>query len=276
MRILISADMEGATGVTWPADVLPGTPQWERFRRPFTSDVNAAVLGFFDGGADEVLINEAHMSMRNLLLEELDPRADMLTGRHKELSMMEGIDSGVDAVAFIGYHAGAGQQGVLAHTYLTNTITGVWLDGDPASEGWLNAALAAEFGVPVILVTGDDECAKDAARYAPHAEAVVVKRCVSRYAAICHPPQRTATDIRAAAAKAIARAGRSADPIARPHRIEIEFDATHPALAASAVPTVERIGDRRIGFDAGTMRAAMLCFKVVTSIAGGSVENEYG
>jgi len=276
VRILISADMEGATGVTWPADVLPGTPQWERFRPTFTSDVNAAVLGFFDGGADEVLINEAHMSMRNLLLEQLDERADMLTGRHKELSMMEGIDSGVDAVAFLGYHAGAGQTGVLAHTYLTNTITGVWLDGDPASEGWLNAALAAEYGVPVVLVTGDDQCCDDAAIYAPQARRVAVKQCVSRYAAICYPPRRTAGEIAAAATAAVAAAGRIEPESARTRRVEIEFDATHPALAASAVPTVERIGDRRVAYEAGTMRDVMLCFKVVTSIAGGSVEEEYG
>lgn len=90
MKILISADMEGATGVTWPADVLPGTPQWERCRAMFTSDVNAAVLGFYDGGADQVLINEAHWTMRNLLLEKLDARAEMITGRHKTLSMVEG------------------------------------------------------------------------------------------------------------------------------------------------------------------------------------------
>ena len=94
MKILISADMEGATGVTWPADVLPGTPQWERCRSMFTSDVNAAVLGFFDGGADEVLVNEAHWTMRNLLLEQLDERAEMLTGRHKSLSMVEGVQHG--------------------------------------------------------------------------------------------------------------------------------------------------------------------------------------
>lgn len=107
MKILISADMEGATGVTWPADVLPGTPQWERCRSMFTSDVNAAVLGFFDGGADEVLINEAHWTMRNLLLEDLDERAEMLTGRHKSLSMVEGVQhDDVDGIAFIGYHAG--------------------------------------------------------------------------------------------------------------------------------------------------------------------------
>ncbi|HEX5567871.1 MAG TPA: M55 family metallopeptidase, partial [Streptomyces sp.] len=74
-KILISADMEGATGVTWPADVLPGTPQWERCRPMFTSDVNAAIAGFFAGGADEVLVNEAHWTMRNLLLEQLDDRA---------------------------------------------------------------------------------------------------------------------------------------------------------------------------------------------------------
>ena len=107
MKILITADMEGATGVTWPADVLPGTPQWQRCRPMFTSDVDAAVKGFFDGGADEVLVNEAHWTMRNLLLEKLDDRAQMLTGRHKSLSMVEGVQHGdVDGIAFVGYHTG--------------------------------------------------------------------------------------------------------------------------------------------------------------------------
>ena len=128
--------MEGATGVTWPADVLPGTPQWERCRHLFTSDVNAAVLGFFDGGADEVLINEAHWTMRNLLLEQLDERAQMLTGRHKTLCMVEGVQHGdVDGMAFVGYHTGAGTEGVLAHTYLANSITGVWVERRPGERG---------------------------------------------------------------------------------------------------------------------------------------------
>src|SRR5215831_11570658 len=125
MRVLISADMEGATGVTWPADVAPGTEQWQRCRVMFTSDVNAAIAGFFDGGADEVLVNEAHSSMRNLLLEQLDERARMLTGRHKELSMVEGVQrpdpQRPDGIAFVGYHTGAGTEGVLAHTYLANS-----------------------------------------------------------------------------------------------------------------------------------------------------------
>jgi D-amino peptidase len=271
MRIMISADMEGATGVTCTADVVPGTEQWQRFRRLFTGDVNAAVAGL----ATDVLVNEAHSSQRNLLLEDLDTRARMLTGRHKPLSMMQGIDSGVDGVVFLGYHAGAGQDGVLAHTYLENSITQVRLDGVPASEGRLNAALAAEYGVPVLLVTGDDETCSDAASYAPAAELVVVKECVSRYAAICDPPSITSARITAAAQRAVVRAGR-VEPVVSGHWVEVDFDATHLAHAAAVVPTVELIGVRTVGFDAATMTDAMKAFKVVTAIAAGAVEGVYG
>ncbi|TWP49649.1 M55 family metallopeptidase [Lentzea tibetensis] len=272
---MISADMEGATGVTWTADVVPGTEQWQRFRRVFTGDVNACVAGLAEGGAGEVLVNEAHSSQRNLLLEELDTRARMLTGRHKPLSMMQGVDSGVDGVVFLGYHAAAGAEGVLAHTYLENSITGVWLDGVHASEGRLNAALAAEHGVPVLLVTGDDRTCEDAADYAPDAELAVVKECVSRYAAICAPPQVTAERITAAARRAMSRAGHGRGEV-RAHRIEVEFDATHLADAAAVIPTVEPAGPRRVGFDAASMTEAMKAFKIVTAIAAGAVEGIYG
>jgi len=275
MRIMISADMEGATGVTCAADVTVGSEQWRRFRPVFTGDVNACVHGLCQGGATDVLVNEAHSSQRNLLLEDLDTRARMLTGRHKPLSMMQGIDSGVDGVVFLGYHAGAGARGVLAHTYLENSITGVWLDGVPASEGRLNAALAAEHGVPVLLVIGDDETCDDAAGYAPAARRVAVKECVSRYAAICAPPTLTAQWITAGAAAAMAAAGRG-EPKPATHRIEVEFDASHLAEAAAVVPTVDLIGVRRVGFDAPSMTAAMKAFKVVTAIAAGAVEGSYG
>ncbi|KIF02181.1 peptide ABC transporter substrate-binding protein, partial [Streptomyces sp. RSD-27] len=253
MKILISADMEGATGVTWPADVLPGTPQWERCRGLFTSDVNAAVLGFHDGGADRVLINEAHWTMRNLLLEKLDARAEMITGRHKSLSMVEGVQHGdVDGVAFVGYHTGAGAEGVLAHTYLANSLTGVWLDGLRASEGVLNAHVVAEYGVPVILVTGDDLTCADAAGYAPDARTVAVKDHVSRYAAVCRTPARTAADIRAAATEAVKLAVRHEPVRGGPHTMEVEFDAEHLSMAATVVPGVERTGERRIAYTSGT------------------------
>ncbi|PJM97603.1 M55 family metallopeptidase [Streptomyces sp. CB01373] len=277
MKILISADMEGATGVTWPADVLPGTPQWERCRTMFTSDVDAAVRGFFDGGADEVLVNEAHWSMRNLLLERLDERAQMLTGRHKSLSMVEGVQHGdVDGVAFVGYHAGAGMEGVLAHTYLANSITGVWLNDVRASEGLLNAHVVAEYGVPVVLVTGDDLACEDALGYAPEALKVAVKDHVSRYAAACRTPSRTAADIRAAAKQAAGLAVRHEPADGGPFTVAVEFDAEHLAMACTVVPGVGRAGERKIAYTSATMYEAIRTFKAVTTIASSAIEEQYG
>ncbi|MCY0923336.1 MULTISPECIES: M55 family metallopeptidase [unclassified Streptomyces] len=277
MKILVSADMEGATGVTWPADVLPGTPQWERCRSMFTSDVNAAVLGFYDGGADRVLVNEAHWTMRNLLLEKLDARAEMLTGRHKSLSMVEGVQHGdVDGIAFVGYHTGAGTEGVLAHTYLANSITGVWVNGVRASEGLLNAHVVAEYGVPVILVTGDDLTCVDAAGYAPDAVTVAVKDHVSRYAAVCRTPARTAADIRAAATEAVALAVRHEPVVGGPFTVELEFDAEHLGLAATVVPGVERSGERRVAYTNETMYEGIRTFKAVTTVVSAAVEEQYG
>ncbi|EST38208.1 peptide ABC transporter substrate-binding protein [Streptomycetaceae bacterium MP113-05] len=277
MKILISADMEGATGVTWPGDVLPGTDQWERCRPMFTSDVNAAVTGFLEGGADEVLVNEAHWSMRNLLLERLDDRAQMLTGRHKALSMVEGVQHGdVDGIAFVGYHTGAGTEGVLAHTYLPNSLTGVWVDGTRASEGLLNALVVAEYGVPVVLVTGDDRTCEDARGYAPRARSVAVKDYVSRYAAVCRTPARTARDIHAAAREAAVLAVRREPAVAGPHEVALEFDAEHLAGAATVVPGVERTGERRVAYTAPTMYEGIRCFKAVTTLVSSAVEEQYG
>jgi D-amino peptidase len=288
MRVLISADMEGATGVTWPADVEPGTEQWQRCRRMFTSDVNAAIAGFFAGGADEVLVNEAHATMRNLLLEDLDRRAAMLTGRHKDLSMVEGIqDPAVGAVAFLGYHAAAGAEGVLAHTYLANSITSVRVNGDTGSEGRLNALVAAEFGVPVVLVTGDDRACADAAGYAPQALTVAVKDCVSRYAAVCRTPEQTAAAISAAAAKAVQFGGRRppGGPLAASSgggaapdgfTVEIEVDAAQLAQAAAIVPGVRRTGDRSVTYRSPTAWDMIRCFKTVTTMIADAAEDRYG
>lgn len=277
MKILISADMEGATGVTWPADCEPGTEQWQRCRAMFTSDVNGAVAGFFDGGADTVVVNEAHATMRNLLLERLDERATMLTGRHKDLTMVEGIQrDDVTGVAFLGYHAGAGTDGVLAHTYLPNSITGVWVDGVPASEGYLNAQVAAEYGVPVVLVTGDDRACADAAGYAPRARTVAVKDHVSRYAAVCRPPSRTFADIRAGAEQAAALATRQPLRAPRPYIVEVEVDAAQLAQSAAMAPTVERVGPRRVRYTAPSAYEMIRCFKTVTTLIASAVEKHYG
>ena len=277
MKILISADMEGATGVTWPADVEPGTEQWQRCRSMFTSDVNAAIEGLFEGGATEVLVNEAHATMRNLLLEELNGDATMVTGRHKELSMVEGVQSGdCDGVVFLGYHCGAGEEGVLAHTYLPNAVTGVWLDGEPAGEGRLNAAVVAEYGTPVILVTGDDRACEEASTYAPFARTVAVKDHVSRYAARCRPPIRTAVDIREGARSAMLLAGRLEPARPTPKTVEVEMDSAHLAQAAAIVPGVTRTGVRRVRYTSPNAYEMIRCFKAVTTLVSNAMEDHYG
>src|SRR5215469_8265536 len=269
--------MEGATGVTWPADVEPGTEQWQRCRRMFTSDVNAAVVGFFDGGADDVLINEAHATMRNLLLEELDERAVMLTGRHKDLSMIEGIQHGdVDGVAFVGYHAAAGAEGVLAHTYLANSITAVRVNGVRASEGLLNSFVAAQYGVPIVLITGDDSTCANAAQYAPDAPAVAVKDCVSRYAAVCRPPAVTAAAIRAAATEGAKLARRTQPAPEAELSVEVEVDAAQLAQAAAIVPGVRRTGERTVAYDSISAYDMVRCFKTVCTMISAAMEDHYG
>jgi len=275
MKVLISADMEGASGVACAEDVRPGTPAWQTCRSFLTGDVNAAIAGFLDAGAAEVIVNEAHASMRNLVLADLDPRAAAIVGAHKPLGMMEGIANDVSAVAFIGYHAAAGEPGVLSHTYSASGLVRVRVNGEPASEGRMNALLAAEHGVPVVLVTGDDATCADAADFAPHAERVIVKTAVDRFAAICLPPAVTSAAIRASAQRALAN---RVEPAARSksYEYEIEFAATNSAAAATLIPGVARVGPREVSFRFETMRAAIRCFAAVAIVASSASEAEYG
>jgi D-amino peptidase len=275
VKVLISADMEGVTGVTCPDDCEPGHSRWEHCRRLLTGDVNAAVAGFAEAGAQEIVVNEAHADMRNLLIDQLDPRATLLIGTHKPLGMMEGIDRSPDLVAFVGYHTAAGEPGVLAHTYLPNSITSVRVNGATASEGRMNALLAAEYGVPVALVTGDDLTCADAATYSPSAVGVAVKTCIDRYSAICLPPAVSAERITEGARSAVGRSHALASADA-PYTYEITFDATHLAALATYVPGVEPVGQRAVRFTLPTMYEAIRCFRAVTRVVGTGIEPVYG
>ncbi|GAA4981869.1 M55 family metallopeptidase [Kitasatospora paranensis] len=277
MRIMISADMEGVTGVTWPDDVEPGTASWDRMRRFLTSDVNACVAGLFAGGASEVMVNEAHYTQRNVLIEDLDDRATLLTGRHKPLGMMHGVQD-ADGVVMLGYHTGAGEEGVLAHTYLGTGLVDFRIDGEAADEGRMNALVAAEHGVPVLLVTGDDLTCAAAGRWAPQARTAAVKRAVSRYAAICLTPARSAALIEAEARAAVQSAATARRPTGGPaeHRFEVTFHATHQAAAVEAVPTVDRTGPRTVAYTAPTATDGARTFKVCTTVAASAAEAHYG
>jgi D-amino peptidase len=275
MRALISADMEGATGVTCPDDVRPGSPQWERFRRLFTGDVTAVCEGFFDAGVTDVTVNEAHATMRNLLLEQLDPRVRLLTGNHKPFGMMEGIQERPEVVAFLGYHAGPGQPGVLSHTFVGFEIFDVKLNGRAMSEGYLNALLAAEYGARLALVSGDDLTCEDAHEYAPEAQTVAVKEAVDRYTALCLPPARTSALLREAAVAGVTRARVPPLP-AGPYRCEVTFTGTSSATMAACIPTVDRISPRTVTFTKDTITELYPCFRVVARIGAGAAEPIYG
>lgn len=275
MRALISADMEGATGVTCPDDCRPGSPQWDRFRKLLTGDVNAVAAGFLDAGVDDIVVTEAHSSMRNVVLEDLDPRIRMVTGRHKTYSMLEGIQSRPEFVAFVGYHSAPGTPGILSHTFLGSELTDVRLNDRIMSEGYLNALLAAEFGAKLAVVAGDDVTCADARDYAPTAQCVAVKEAVDRHTALCLTPSATGALLREAARSSVRQAGICPLPAA-PYSCTVEFQATNSAAAAALIPCVEQTSARTVSFAFDTVAETYRCFTVVCRIGKSAAEAVYG
>jgi D-amino peptidase len=275
MRALISADMEGATGVTCPDDCRPGSQQWDRFRKLLTADVVAVAEGLCDAGAEDIVVNEAHSTMRNLLIEDLDPPIRLLTGNHKPYGMMEGIAARPDVVAFVGYHAGPGEEGVLSHTFVGYEIFSVTLNGRPMSEGYLNTLLAAEYGASVVLVSGDDATCRDAADYAPGAQLVAVKEAVDRYTALCLPPSRTGPMLREAARRGASAAAKAPLP-EPPYECAVTFVGTSSAAMAALVPTVRRTGSRGVAFETTRIDDLYRCFRVIARLGASATEPRYG
>jgi D-amino peptidase len=275
MKVLIATDMEGVTGVTAAEDISPGTAAWERFRRLFMRDVNAAIAGAFDGGADDVLVIEGHNRMRNLAIEELDERAQLLTGNHKTYVMMEGIDRDIDLVFFVGYHAPAGEEGVLSHTFLGKGIVDLTLDGETCSEGRMNAMLAGAFGVGVGLLTGDDAACADASRHMPGVRTVAVKEYIDRYSAICLPPARTEAMIREAAAAAVKDEVAVHPPVtsAAPYRWSATFASPSSAGRAALIPGVERVEAKTVAWSSDDYGESLQTFQVVAMLVGASFES---
>lgn len=274
MRALISADMEGVTGVTHPDDCVFGASQWDRFRPIFTRDVNSVALGLFDAGVDEVLVCEAHGFKRNLLLEQLDPRIRMITGRHRTYPMMEGIQARPELVAFVGYHAPAGGEGVLSHTVIGSLLVRASLNGAVLSEGLLNATLAAEYGSRVAVVSGDDKTCEDAMAYAQQGKPVAVKRALDRYTADCLHPDVTASMLREAG-----RLGVDAGMITPPEPpfvCDLEFAVSSAAAACALIPSVRRVDDRVIRLSTETADELNRMFTVCCTLATASAERVYG
>src|SRR5688500_7963091 len=156
MEVYISIDMEGVAGVVHVDQTRRDGHDYQRARRWMTAEANAAIVGSFDGGASAVLINDSHADMRNLLLDDLDPRAEVISGSLKPHSMVQGVAAGHAAALFIGYHAGAASQAsILDHTYFGKVVARCRVGGRDWNETAINAAVCGARGVPVALVTGD-------------------------------------------------------------------------------------------------------------------------
>ena len=203
MRIYLSADMEGITGLVDAIDVQPGGADYERGRVMMTEDVNAAVRGALAAGATEVTVNDAHGPMRNLLPDLIHPAVSLIRGRPKPMGMLEGLSPDFDAAVFIGYHARAGTLGVLSHSFMGHEIEDMWLDDRPAGEIGLTHATAAAFGVPVVAMSGDDAACAEMAAWDPAVTAVAVKQARDRFAAQLLPVAQAREAIEQSVAAAV-------------------------------------------------------------------------
>jgi len=249
MRIYISADMEGVSGVVHfsQTNLKDEAREYERARKWMTGEVNAAIEGALETGVVGVVVNDAHGSMRNILLEELNPKAELVTGWPKPFSMMQGIDEGFDAAFFVGYHAQAGSaRGTLNHTW-SGRVHQLALNGRPVGELGLNAALAGHFGVPVVLVTGDQTVTEEAHLLLGDVEVVAVKCAYGMRAARCLAPSEACRQIKAAASRAL-QAKRSPFLMAAPIALRVSFQQTLHAEMAELVPGCRRLDSRTVEF----------------------------
>jgi D-amino peptidase len=256
-KIFISVDMEGIGGIGTPQMSVGNGKDYGLGRELATEEVNAVVAAILERGPAEILVNDAHGDMQNVLHTRLDPRVTYIQGAVKPLGMVEGLDSTYDGAIFLGYHARAGTaDAFLAHTG-TMSIQEMWIDGEPAGEGEMNAAYAAAMGVPVILASGDSAFVAQIARTLPAAERVATKTAVTQLSARLIHPQRVRDSLAAATQRALSRMG-SADPAPRrgPVRVRIRFADPGLPHILEAIPGVRREDGYTVAFTSAGMDEA--------------------
>jgi D-amino peptidase len=260
MKVFISVDMEGATAMTDPEDVLPEGADYARGRIFMTGDANAAVQGAFDAGATEVVVNDSHWIMRNLLIEQLDPRAKLIKGFHKPMCMVQGLDETFAAAVFVGYHSCAGtEEGVLNHTLLGKEVHNLLLNGEPIGETRLNALLAGHFGVPVAFVAGDEAVCREAKGVlGDDLPTFAVKDGIDMFSALCLHPEVTSKGIRVGVASALQNISAR-----QPYKLDgeltfgFEYSTTTMASTCEYIPGVTKVSPRTTEFTTADMPQAM-------------------
>lgn len=250
LRIYISADMEGVVGAVTGEQLAPGGFEYERFREFMTAEVNACIDAARAAGATEFLISDSHGNGQNLLIERLPDDVMVVRSWPRELGMMEGIDDTFDGVIFLGYHAStANTRGVRAHTMSSASITGLRLNGIEMTEGSMNAAIAGHFGVPVIMVSGDDVAVAENQVLIGNIEGAVVKWAKGFHSAQTLTPEAAYEVIRTRTASAISRI-ESFEPYVLDTPIELELSLKNyrPVEVLSYLPNVEKVNSHTIRF----------------------------
>jgi D-amino peptidase len=271
LKIYISVDMEGIWGVVHGDQTSSDSPDYAAARKWMAKDVNAAIQGAISAGATEVVVNDAHGSMRNIDPGDLDPRASLISGTPKPLSMMQGIDPSFAACFLIGYHAKAGtENAILDHTISGSVVRSVKVNGVEMPELGLNALIAGSFGVPVVLVTGDTAVCRQATEVlGREVVTVAVKEATGRLAAKLLPWSEALGKIEAGAREALAnRAAVKPFKMAPPYNFELAYHVSAQAdMGAMLLPSVKRIDARTLGFTANDYIEGFRTLRALISLA---------
>jgi D-amino peptidase len=256
LKIFISVDMEGIGGIGTPKMTSGTGKDYALGRELMTAEVNAVVEAIFEHGPAQILVNDSHGDMQNLLHNRLDERVQYIQGNIKPLGMVQGLDESFDGVIFLGYHARAGTGGgFLAHTG-SGSVKGLWLNGVEVGEGGLNAHYAGAFGVPVILAAGDSTFTVQF-RELVHARTVATKEAIGSSVAKLEHPEVVRERLRAATREALRDlSGARPLDVEEPVTVRMRFATTTRADILQAVPSMRRVDGTAVEYEARSMDEA--------------------
>lgn len=269
-KIYISVDMEGVVGVVTGDHLGPAGFEYGRAREWMTNEVLAAIEGARAAGATEFVISDSHGNGENLLIDRLPEDVTLIRSWPRPLMMMEGIDETFDAAIFIGYHSGTNYPaGVRAHTFSSGRLAGVYLNGVAVPEAGVNAAIAGHFGVPVIMISGDDAIAEEARALLGDIETAIVKRAISYHSAETIMPAAAYQLIREKARTAVERID-DFEPyvLERPITFDVTFKNYRPSEVLALLSIVERTDSHSIRFVGEDMVEVSRFFEFLLSYDG--------
>lgn len=270
-KVFISVDMEGIWAVVHGDQTSAQGRDYGPARKWMAEDVNAVIEGLFEAGVTDIVVNDSHGSMRNILAADLNPKVTLVTGSPKPLSMMQGIDSSFAACVFVGYHAKAGTtSSILDHTYSGATIRSIKVNKLELPELGLNAAIAGSLGIPVILLSGDTKtCAQANALLGSEVVTVAVKEAVGRFAAKLLPREEALRRLREGAKEAWLKRGKVPPfRLQPPFTFELEFHQSNQAEMPELIPQVKRTGPRSVTFTAEDFIEGFKLMRALIALAG--------